>query len=93
MPKTVMCKKLGKELDGFEKPPWPGEIGERIVAEISKEAWGMWLETAKMIINEYKLNLGTPEAQQIISEQMEAFLFGDSSETLPTDFVPPSEDS
>ena len=88
MAKTVMCRKLKKELEGLEKAPWPGEIGERILAEISKEAWDLWLESAKMIINEYRLNLATPEAQKIITEQMQAFLFDESAETLPTDFVP-----
>jgi len=91
MPETVMCKKLNKELPGFEKPPWPGEMGTRIMNEISREAWQMWLEAAKMIINEYRLNLATPEAQEIIAEQMENYLFGDGDKALKTDFVPPSE--
>jgi Fe-S cluster biosynthesis and repair protein YggX len=92
MPSMVMCTKLGRELEGFEKPPWSGEIGLRIEANISKEAWKLWLEHAKMVINEYRLNLGTPEAQKIIAEQMESFLFGDSA-APPPDYVPPSSES
>ena len=89
MARMVMCKKLHKELEGFEKAPWPGELGERIMADISKEAWKLWMEAAKMIINEYRLNLATPEAQQIIAEQMENFFFGEG-EQLKTDYVAPS---
>ena len=87
MAPTVHCAKLGKELEGFDKPRWPGEVGVRIQENVSKEAWGLWLEHAKMVINEYRLNLGTPEAQKIIVEQMEAFLFGDGGEA-PPDYVP-----
>ena len=93
MAKTVMCAKLKKELEGLEKAPWPGEIGARILAEVSKEAWGLWLENAKMIINEYRLNLATPEAQKIITEQMTSFLFDESAEALPTEYVPTKESS
>ena len=92
MAKLVMCKKLGKELPGFEKAPWPGEIGQRIVAEISQDAWKMWLESAKMIINEYRLNLAQPEAQKIIVEQMNIYLFGEEGEAIKTEFVPESKD-
>ncbi len=91
MSRIVKCKKLGKELEGFEKPPWPGDIGERIMAEISVEAWKMWMEHAKMIINEYRLNLATPEAQQIIREQMEDYLFGTGNEGMAVDWVPPTD--
>ena len=88
MPKTVMCKKLGRELEGFEKPPWPGPIGLRIQAEISRDAWKLWLEHAKKIINEYRLNLGTAEAQAIIAQQMELFLFSESEPPPPPEYVP-----
>jgi len=87
MSRIVQCAKLGKELEGFDSPPWPGEVGIRIQENISKEAWALWLEHAKMVINEYRLNLGTPEAQTIIVQQMEAFLFGDGVDA-PPDFVP-----
>jgi Fe-S cluster biosynthesis and repair protein YggX len=42
----------------------------------------------KMIMNEYRLNLGTPEAQNFLLEQMEQFFFGEGS-ALPPDYVPP----
>ena len=86
----VQCRKLDRELEGFGKAPWPGDIGQRIQDEISCEAWGLWLEHAKMLINEYRLNLGSTEALAFMSEQMEQFLFGDGGQ-LPPDFVPNEE--
>lgn len=90
----VMCSKLGRELEGFDpeaRPPWPGEIGRRIQSEISREAWAQWLEHAKMLINEYRLNLGTPEAQAFIATQMEEYFFGSGGVAPPPDYVPPEK--
>ncbi len=42
MPRMVMCVKLGRELPGLEKPPFPGALGQRIYENISQQAWDMW---------------------------------------------------
>ena len=78
-----MCFKLKKELEGFDKPPFPGEIGEKIVSQISKEAWQMWLDRQVMLINEYRLNTLDPKARSFLKEQMELFLFSDQDEPAP----------
>ncbi len=88
MSKMVQCRKLNAELEALERPPWPGEIGVRIQQEISKQAWGEWLEHAKMLVNEYRLNLGTPEAQGFIAEQMRAYLFGEGAVKEAEGYVP-----
>lgn len=87
MPRTVFCVKLGKELEGLDEPPQPGELGERIYENVSKEAWKMWMQHQIMLINEYRLNLIDPKANQFLDEQMEQFFFGAGAE-LPPDFVP-----
>ena len=43
MARTVMCKKLGKELPGLDFKPFNNELGERIFDNISKDAWKLWL--------------------------------------------------
>jgi Fe-S cluster biosynthesis and repair protein YggX len=88
MSKLVQCRKLGAELEALERPPWPGELGLRIQQEISKQAWGEWLEHAKMLVNEYRLNLGTPEAQGFIEEQMRAYLFAEGAVKAAEGYVP-----
>ena len=44
MARTVNCIKLGKEAEGMDFPPYPGELGKRIYAQVSKEAWAAWLK-------------------------------------------------
>ena len=77
MPRTVFCVKLGRELPGLEKPPFPGELGQRIYEHISKQAYDMWPAESTRIINERGLSMGNPEARKILREQMEKFFFSD----------------
>ena len=87
MPRIVQCVKLGRELPGLEKPPMPGELGQRIYDNISQQAWDMWQEQSTLIINHYGLNLADPEARQVLRQQMEEFLFGDQAQ-MPEGWVP-----
>jgi Fe-S cluster biosynthesis and repair protein YggX len=84
--RTVFCAKLKRELPGLDAPPWPGALGQRVYEQISAEAWEMWEERMKMILNEYRLLPFQKEAQTLVSKQMEEFLFGDDS-ALPPGYV------
>ena len=88
MSQTVFCQKLKKELPALARQPWPGEIRERIQAGISEQAWKGWLDHAKMLINEYRLNLGTDEAQAFMKEQMLAYLFDEGQSMTAEGYVP-----
>jgi len=79
----VFCVKLKRELPGLDAPPWPGPLGLRIYDHISAEAWEMWEERMKMILNEYKLLPFQKEAQALITKQMEEFLFAEDSAPPP----------
>jgi Fe-S cluster biosynthesis and repair protein YggX len=87
MARTVQCVKLGKEAEGLDRPPIKGELGQRIYENVSKEAWKMWIGHSTMLVNEYRLELGTPEANRIWLAELEKYFFGDGSE-LPEGFVP-----
>ena len=89
MPRMVHCAKFGRELPGLEEPPWPGELGQRVYENVSAEAWNLWKEHAKMLLNEYRLAPWTTEAQVLIAQQMENFFFGQGSQ-LPPGYVPQS---
>ena len=52
MARTVFCQKLQKEADGLGYQLYPGELGEKIFNNISKEAWGEWQHKQTMLINE-----------------------------------------
>ncbi|WP_435105991.1 oxidative damage protection protein [Arhodomonas sp. AD133] len=87
MTRTVHCVKLGREAEGMSKPPYPGELGQRIYEQISKEAWQMWLQHQTMLINEYRLSPMDPKAREFLEKEMEKFFFGTGSE-LPPDYNP-----
>ncbi|NII11556.1 oxidative damage protection protein [Oleiagrimonas sp. C23AA] len=90
MTRTVHCAKLDREAEGLEFAPWPGELGQRIYASISKEAWQQWLAHQTMLINENRLNPLDPKTRSFLSEEMEKFLFaGDAAP--PPGYTPPED--
>ncbi|HEB87505.1 MAG TPA: oxidative damage protection protein [Gammaproteobacteria bacterium] len=78
MSRTVNCVKLGKEAEGLDKPTYPGELGQKIFDQVSKEAWQMWMEQQTIIINENRLSPINPEHRAVIEAEMEKFLFSKS---------------
>jgi Fe-S cluster biosynthesis and repair protein YggX len=83
----VNCVKLGAEAEGLEKPPFKGELGQRVFDTVSKQAWAQWLEHSKMLINEYRLDLVSEAGQRIWMTELESFFFGEGS-SAPPDFKP-----
>lgn len=72
---TVQCVKLNQELEALERAPYPGELGQRILANVSKQAWQQWLDYQTMLINENNLSMLDENAQKYLKEQMEKFFF------------------
>jgi Fe-S cluster biosynthesis and repair protein YggX len=72
----VHCVKLGHEAEGLDLPPYPGELGKRIFASVSKEAWQQWIRLQTMIINENRLNLADAEHRKYLAGQVENYFFG-----------------
>lgn len=75
MPATVTCSRCGTSREGFERPPFPGPVGARVVGEICQSCWAQWLNQQKMLINHYGLNLMDPQARSFLTKNMQAFLF------------------
>ena len=90
MSRTVNCVVLKQQADGLDYQPYPGELGQRIYASVSKEGWQRWLKHQTMLINEYRLSPIEPKARKFLVAEMEKFFFGTGSEK-PAEFVPPSE--
>jgi Fe-S cluster biosynthesis and repair protein YggX len=76
MSRTIHCAKLGIDAEGLDFAPWPGPLGQRIYAEISKPAWQQWLSHQTTLINEYRLSPLDPKTRTYLAEEMEKFLFG-----------------
>lgn len=90
MARTVHCVKLGREAEGLDRPPYPGELGKRIYENVSKQAWQQWLKHQTMLINEYRLTPIDPKARKFLEEQMEQFFFGEGS-ARPEGYVQPDK--
>lgn len=89
MSRTIHCAKLGRDAEGLDFAPYPGELGARIYNGISKEAWAQWLAHQTMLINENRLNLMDIRARKYLAEQMERYFFGGGADQV-NGYVPPS---
>lgn len=88
MSHTIFCQKLQQQAEGLDYPPYPGELGQKIYNNISKQAWQQWLNHQTMLINEYRLNMLDSKARDFLRTEMEKFLFGGGSEK-PSGYQPP----
>ena len=77
MARTVQCVVLKREAEGLDEPPHPGDLGERIYENVSKEGWSEWLQRQQMIINENQLSTADPGSIELIEQHMRGFLFGE----------------
>lgn len=86
--RLVNCILLKKELPGFTSPPFPGDLGKKIYDNVSKEAFGKFLDYFKIIVNEYHLDLADPATDKIYFDQMEEYFFGKGG-NMPEQFSDP----
>jgi Fe-S cluster biosynthesis and repair protein YggX len=84
----VNCTKLGREAEGLERMPYPGELGKKIFENISKEAWQSWVAHQTMLMNEYRLTPINAKDRKFLEEEMEKFLFGEGASEIDN-FVAP----
>ncbi len=92
MSRMVQCVRLKKEAEGLDSSPWPGDLGQRIFDNVSRQAWQEWVAHQTMLINEYRLVAIRPEARKFLETEMEKFFFGEGSER-PKEFVEPDSES
>jgi Fe-S cluster biosynthesis and repair protein YggX len=71
----IKCLRCGELKAGFDRPPFPGAIGARILEGTCPSCWQLWLKQQTMLINHYGLNVMDPQARQFLTRNMEAFLF------------------
>jgi Fe-S cluster biosynthesis and repair protein YggX len=71
----LTCARCGKEKEAFDRMPFPGAIGARILEGTCRDCWADWLKQQTMLINHYGLNVMDSQARQFLMRNMEAFLF------------------
>ncbi len=89
MSRMVNCVKLGKEAEGLDRMTYPGDLGKRIFENVSKEAWGGWVQHQTMLINEYRLSPIDPEHRKFLEAEMDKFFFSDEAPAKPDDYTAP----
>jgi len=90
MARLVWCVKLGREAEGLDLPPFPGELGRRLFEHVSKQAWKGWLDQQTRLINEMRLSGTDPKARKYLAEQMEKYFFGEGADEA-SGYVPPDK--
>ena len=72
---TITCARCGEQKPGFDRAPFPGAMGARILEGTCQDCWELWKKQQTMLINHYGLNVMDPQARQFLTRNMEAFLF------------------
>ena len=90
MARLVRCIKLGRDTEGLDFSPYPGELGKRIFDNVSKQAWRQWLEQQKMLVNENRRNLADRKARDYLAQQMEKYFFGSGAD-VAAGYTPPAQ--
>lgn len=90
MTRMVQCVKLGREAEGLDFPPVPGELGKKLWENVSKEAWAGWIKQQTMLVNENRLNLADARARKYLMTQLEKYFFGEGAD-VAAGYVPPSQ--
>ena len=88
MSRMINCILLCEEAEGLDYAPYPGELGQRIFENVSKQAWQRWLEHQTMLINEYRLSPIEPDARKFLETEMDKFFFAGGS-AAPQEYTPP----
>ena len=89
MARMVNCVKLGREAEGMDFPPMPGELGRRFLKTVWREAGQQWIRSQTWLTNETRLNRADARARQYLAEQVEKHFFGDGAAAI-AGYVPPS---
>ena len=88
MSRIVHCVFDKQDAEGLDFAPWPGELGQRVFANIGKPAWAKWLAHQTMLINENRLSPLDPKHRAFLEGEMQKFLFSRDA-AKPAGYVPP----
>ncbi len=88
--RTVNCIKYKEQLEGLDRPPYPGPKGLEIYASVSKKAWIEWTNHQTMLINEKHLNMMDPSSRALLQEEMHKFMQNNDYAKVEG-YVPPNK--
>jgi Fe-S cluster biosynthesis and repair protein YggX len=99
--RIIRCAKLGRDLPAIDPDTPKGnqalkvalliggrEMQTRVLDTVSAEAWEMWTDHMRMVMNEFRLDPMSDEANRILRHYMQEFFFG--GEAAIPNYVPPA---
>lgn len=89
--RIVHCRLLKKDLPALDRAPFKGELGQRLLAEVSKEGWQQWLKDSVRFINTYRVDLASAEGQKFMLKQCAVYFGYEEGDLAPTAWSPPSD--
>lgn len=71
------CRRCGGGGPALKSRPFKGELGEKILASVCQNCWNEWVPAGTKVINELRLPLHDPKAQELYDKYMREFLMLD----------------
>jgi Fe-S cluster biosynthesis and repair protein YggX len=71
---NIQCRRCGRIGPKMKERPFSGALGEQIHASVCGPCFQLWIREGTKVINELRLNLTDPAAQDIYDEHMKNFL-------------------
>ena len=73
-PGAWTCRRCGRANPRLDEPPFLNDLGKRIQETICQSCWREWFAMSIKVINEYRLNLLSPQGNQIYETHLREFL-------------------
>jgi Fe-S cluster biosynthesis and repair protein YggX len=89
--RIVHCRLLKQDLPGLDRPPYRNELGQRLFAEVSKDAWDKWLKESVKFINTYRVDLASSEGQKFMLKQCAVYFGYEEGELAQTAWTPSAD--
>lgn len=70
----VTCVRCGETRPGLDRPPYPDALGRQIAEKVCTRCWDECRNMQVMVINEHRLDLSDPRAQEILEQATREFL-------------------
>ena len=70
----VRCRRCGRTAAGLEIAPYPDATGELVLRHVCAACWREYMGRQVMVINEYRLDLLDPRAQEVLTNDLLEFL-------------------
>ncbi|OWY71165.1 hypothetical protein B7486_11220 [cyanobacterium TDX16] len=68
------CRRCGGNGPALKERPFKGALGEEILASVCQACWKEWVGMGTKVINELRLPMFDPQAQEVYDKHMKEFL-------------------